>query len=514
MFVGGVGAFAGVGPQDVAGAVEFKRHAGGVTVDVRRAADGGHQGMRRVAVGREVALEHGTGKGQRVGDARNRGGHGAGDRGRKPEQLQRALVAVGTAAEAERGGAVVAALSDAEVEQRAHRLLRGGVALAEGKCVGDFEGFPRFAGAAWAVAETEVVAVGKAKIGEANERKRKGGDAVERECGRILAAKQRGEEGDAAGDADGVLERFGPDAAGLPDNAHDFFERVLVGGILVGQVGEQVGALGGVVEGEGIDGETRHLEDRVIAVDLSVLDDEPGVGAEDLLRRGEVEGDGCARDDVVDADAAHEPRMDEIVDDRELRADGAGFVEDVSGVNDAAAFGGVVARHEGEGPRGGGKDVGGAARVGFLAGEVEEHGAIGADVEKALQAVVAAIVRGAGHVAADEREGRVARGIGGMRDEREAAEKRIGIAPVGGNGVGDAGFHRGENGLRPRLGFDLGENLRAVGGGDPDHGTLEGSFGWSARRCGRGLAERRDGEPEGNEERPRARKNVESGAAI
>ena len=110
-------------------------------------------------------------------------------------------------------GAIVAALGDAEVEQRAHRLLRGGVAFAHREGVGDLERVPRLAGAARAVADAEVVAVGKTKIREPHERERKRGVTVERDRGRALTTEQRGEVGDARGDADGILERLRPDAA-------------------------------------------------------------------------------------------------------------------------------------------------------------------------------------------------------------------------------------------------------------------------------------------------------------
>jgi len=114
-----------------------------------------HERVRRIAREREVALEHGADERQRVGRARRGRFHLAGDLGCEPEQLHRALVAVGAAPVIAAPGAIVAALRDAEVEDRAKRALEREVALAHGESVGDLAGVVGLALAARAVADAK-----------------------------------------------------------------------------------------------------------------------------------------------------------------------------------------------------------------------------------------------------------------------------------------------------------------------------------------------------------------------
>ena len=76
-------------------------------------------------------------------------------------------------------GAIIASLRDAEIDERAHRFLQRGVAFPPGVGVGELKRSPRLAGAARAVAEKDIFAVGKAKVGEPHERKGERRVAVE-----------------------------------------------------------------------------------------------------------------------------------------------------------------------------------------------------------------------------------------------------------------------------------------------------------------------------------------------
>jgi hypothetical protein len=188
---------------------------------------------------------------------------------------------------------------------------------------------------------------------------------------------------------------------------------------------------------------------------------------------------------VEPAGAAPQILGDEIVDHGDLRAEGPRLVEMIGGIDPAAVVGLVARLHADEPLHDGREHIRRERRVTLLFRQVVEHAAIHGGVQVGLQ-FVAAVALGRGrHVAPDVAEGRGRAGLLGIEDQRQAAEKPVGVALMPRHPVRRALLHGGEGGRGPGLGLDLAEDFRAVSRPHPDEGTrrsLRRQVG--RRKCG------------------------------